>query len=171
MTDEEWLQSDEGKASIERATRPMPFPKIDTLKSLREIQQLQQRQATTGRIFETKAAAKDARKVTTQAKSAAHAKKPTDTEFFRKFMESGSTATRRKFFNSARDQVVSLRKKQGRNVSVTEFPAQGTMISVDRKKGAGGVTGACCSGSWPTLACSVGTEADCSGLGGNYLGD
>jgi hypothetical protein len=43
----------------------------------------------------------------------------------------GSTPSRRRFWNEARNAVLALRKKAGRNVTVDEHPGKGSVINVD----------------------------------------
>ncbi len=52
-----------------------------------------------------------------------------------KFTGPGSTLSRRKFWDKARDTVLSLQKQAGRNVSVSEHKGMGTLINVTRERG------------------------------------
>jgi len=93
------------------------------------------------------------------------------------FTGSGSTPSRRRFWNQARNAVLASRKVAGRNVTVDEHPGKGTVINVadtsTRRHPVGGgspggaATGACCVGS----VCSITTAADCASAGGIYQGD
>lgn len=47
----------------------------------------------------------------------------------------GTTITRKRFWDKARDTVVSLQKQAGRNVSVDERQGNGTVINVTRDRG------------------------------------
>lgn len=82
-----------------------------------------------------------------------------------KFTGPGSTPSRRRFWNNARDTVISLQKVAGRNVSTDEHPGEGTVINIARDGGGPPTpTGACCTDG----DCTVTTEADCAGT---YQGD
>jgi hypothetical protein len=91
------------------------------------------------------------------------------------FEGSGSTPLRRKFWNEARNAVLSLRKVAGRNVTVDEHPGKGTVINISDTSsrrhpvggGSPGATGACCIGD----VCSIRTAASCASAGGHYLGN
>ena len=77
----------------------------------------------------------------------------------------GTTIGRKRFWDKARDVVVSLQKKEGRNVSVDERKGAGTVINVTRELGTSSVPkGACCVGE----TCSITTEGECAGV---YQGD
>ena len=79
----------------------------------------------------------------------------------------GTTDVRKRFWDSARDTVMSLQKLEGKNVSVQEFPGKGTIINVDRKERPEEATGACCIDG----VCSTLTESACGEAGGTYHGD
>lgn len=63
-----------------------------------------------------------------------------------KIPKQGTTVTRKAFWDSVSDAVVSLQKKAGRNVSVDEFQGYGTIINVpDTRQGTGsGPPAVCC---------------------------
>jgi len=85
-----------------------------------------------------------------------------------KLRGSGSTPSRRRFWDSVADVVLSLQKLKGHNTSVNEHPGSGTIIQADIRTGTTyGVVGACCIDG----SCSLRTRTDCEGSGGNYLGD
>lgn len=52
-----------------------------------------------------------------------------------KIPKPGTTITRKRFWDKARDIVLSLQKKEGRNVSVDERQGAGTVINVIRERG------------------------------------
>ncbi len=86
------------------------------------------------------------------------------------FKGPGSTPSRRRFWDTVTQAVITSRKVAGRNVTVDEHPGKGTIINVpdgNRGRGGGGVTGACCIGT----DCSITTEAACIEAGGTYQGD
>lgn len=61
-----------------------------------------------------------------------------------KIPKAGTTITRKRFWDKARDTIVSLQKKAGRNVSVDERKGLGTVINIpDDNRGRGG--GGCCT--------------------------
>lgn len=78
----------------------------------------------------------------------------------------GTTITRKRFWDKARDIVLSLQKKEGRNVSVDERQGLGTVINVTREPGTV-ATGACCRDG----ICTIETQASCESDGGEYQGD
>lgn len=55
-----------------------------------------------------------------------------------KIPKSGTTISRKRFWDKARDIVLSLQKKAGRNVSVDERQGFGTVINVIREQGTSG---------------------------------
>lgn len=61
--------------------------------------------------------------------------------------KSGTTITRKEFFDQVTDVVIQLRKRPGKNVSVDEFPGYGSIVSIPQdergRQGSG-------SGSGPT---------------------
>ncbi len=81
-----------------------------------------------------------------------------------KFTGSGSTPSRRRFWDQVADVVIASQKVEGKNVSVDERQG-GTVININRN--AGQLTGACCVGT----DCSITTEAACDDLGGTYQGN
>lgn len=85
-----------------------------------------------------------------------------------KIPKTGTTITRKRFWDKARDTVMSLQKKEGRNVSVDERQGLGTVINVIRERPAPGTpTGACCVGT----DCTIQTLEDCEAMEGSYQGD
>src|SRR5258707_727766 len=148
------------KASVERANKSLPFtflPATKLLEGIRQAQQAQENQATTGRVSKSTPAVTSPTKA--PKKGAA---------LISGFDGSGSTSIRKRFWNQVAATVSASRKLPGKNVKVVEDPT-GSMISVpdSRKKGVGGATGACCSGEWPSLSCSILSESDCNSAGGN----
>lgn len=84
----------------------------------------------------------------------------------------GSTPSRRRFWDEARDAVMSAQKVAGRNVTVDEHPGKGSVINVAesstrRGGGGGGATGACCKDG----DCTITTAAGCASIDGTYQGD
>lgn len=87
------------------------------------------------------------------------------------FTGPGSTPSRRRFWDQARESVLSLRKAAGRNVTVDEHEGKGTFVNIadtsSRRAGGGAATGACCKDG----TCEVLTEVDCISIEGDYQGD
>jgi hypothetical protein len=126
----DWRETDEGKASTLRANQPMPFPALPKPMPRPDH---------------------PPSKLPIPPKTDPK-RQPSGDELVRVFDDAGSTILRRKFFNAARDAVIGLRKKQGKNVSVQEFPGQGTIINVDRKVGT------------PTSTCYTAPSVTLSGI-------
>lgn len=69
---------------------------------------------------------------------------------------------------SLREDIQSIQKVAGRNVTVDEHRGKGMVINARRDRAAAGAaTGACCVGS----DCSIQTADDCAAMGGTYQGD
>ncbi len=85
-----------------------------------------------------------------------------------KFTGSGSTPSRRRFWNNVADAVMSLRKTEGRNVSIQEHQGLGTVINfLDQTPSAPPTpVGACCVGE----DCTVTTQEHCDEIEGIYQG-
>ncbi len=84
------------------------------------------------------------------------------------FTGSGSTPSRRRFWDKVTAYVIAAQKVAGRNVSVAEHQGKGTLINVVRERGpATGTTGACCIDG----ECSILSSDDCASGGGTYHGD
>lgn len=118
--DEKW------KESVERATRPLPLTPVDPkklLEGIRDIQQKQERQATTGRAPQTTAPQK-----TTSGRDRHPAERGTG--LISGFDGAGSTTTRKLFWNQVANTVNASRKLEGKNVSIIEHPGQGSLINV-----------------------------------------
>lgn len=74
---------------------------------------------------------------------------------------------------SLREDVQSIRKLAGRNVTVDEYPGQGSVINISdtsarRPTGGGGGVGACC---YDDGTCDDLSETDCTDAGGNWQGE
>lgn len=67
---------------------------------------------------------------------------------------------------SLREDVQSIQKVAGRNVTIDEHRGKGKVINARRDRAAA-ATGACCVGT----DCSIRTEASCTEIGGTYMGD
>lgn len=59
-----------------------------------------------------------------------------------KFSGPGSTPSRRRFWNTVAETVISSQKKSGHNVTASEYEGQGTLIDIDRNRG---TSGDCCN--------------------------
>jgi hypothetical protein len=120
--------------SLERAKIVTPpLDPFKLLQPIRQIQEIQQRQAETGRIFspQTPAAPRQAG----QDRGA---------ELLKPFSGSGSTPKRKRFWNQLHAAVLSARKLPGRHVSVDEHPGKGSVINVyDTSARRGQPAGAC----------------------------
>ncbi len=77
-----------------------------------------------------------------------------------KFTGPGSTPSRRRFWDKARDVVISLQKLEGNNVSVDERQGAGTVINVpfDNRGRPSSTNGACCG----VAGNDYGTPEDCT---------
>lgn len=84
------------------------------------------------------------------------------------FTGAGSTPARRRFWDQVVAYVNSSQKLVGRNVTVIEAQGMGTLINVTRERG--GPAGPCCIGEWPSITCSLLSEADCIAAGGSFPG-
>ncbi len=86
------------------------------------------------------------------------------------FKGSGSTPSRRAFWDTVTQAVIASQKVAGQNVTVDEHPRMGTIINIPdshRGQGTGTGTGACCTDG----ECSILSESDCIDGGGNFLGN
>ncbi len=81
------------------------------------------------------------------------------------FTGPGSTPSRRRFWDKVTACVTASQKVAGRNVTIAEHHAAGTLINVVGGRGRSG--GACCVDD----VCSIQTAADCAAAGGIYQGD
>ncbi len=81
------------------------------------------------------------------------------------FTGPGSTPSRRRFWDKVTAYVTASQKVAGRNVTIAEHHAAGTLINV--VGGRGRASGACCVDD----VCSIQTAADCAAGGGTYQGD
>ncbi len=84
-----------------------------------------------------------------------------------KFTGSGSTPSRRRFWDKVQKVVMASRKTQGRNASVDEREEQGTTINFPDQTPSIEVVGACC---YDDGTCDDITEADCDEAMGNWQG-
>lgn len=90
-----------------------------------------------------------------------------------RFTGIGSTASRRRFWDSVATIVSLSRKLGGSNVTADEYDGQGTLISIPnddrgRQGGGGAATGACCHIDG---TCEIDTQAHCEANDGEYQGD
>ncbi len=87
-----------------------------------------------------------------------------------KFTGSGSTPSRRAFWDTVAQVVIASKKVEGDNVSIDEHQGQGSIINVSgegQRGGGGGGVGACC---YNDGTCDDLTESDCTDAGGNWQG-
>ncbi len=86
-----------------------------------------------------------------------------------KFTGSGSTPSRRAFWDKVAEALLASQKREGRNASVQEHQGQGTVINFPDQTPSAPVTptGACCVGT----DCSITTESECDDMEGTYQGD
>lgn len=84
------------------------------------------------------------------------------------FTGAGSTPARRRLWDQVVASVNASQKLAGRNVTVIEAQGMGTLTNVVRERG--GPAGPCCIGEWPSITCSLLSEADCIAAGGSFPG-
>ncbi len=75
------------------------------------------------------------------------------------FTGPGSTPSRRRFWDKVTAYVIASQKVAGKNVSVSEHQAMGTLVNVTRGRGV--TTGACCDDEGN---CTITTEEECTGI-------
>ncbi len=84
------------------------------------------------------------------------------------FTGTGSTPSRRRFWDKVTQAVIASQKIAGKNVSVDEHQGYGSIISVNpQRQGSTNPTGACC---YDDGTCDDLTESDCNDAGGNWQG-